>query len=131
MTNDKLITLEAAVNLRKGIKRLVFTNGHFDLIHTGHVDYLQQARALGDALFLGLNSDSSTRTLKGPKRPLVADIDRAFVLAALSCIEAIIIFNDLTAHKLIEALRPMVYVKGGDYIVDSNKKGWFYQKPLW
>lgn len=123
MINKKLITLKEAIKHRKEIKRLAFTNGHFDLIHAGHVDYLQQARALGDALFLGLNSDTSTKALKGPKRPLALQNDRAFMLAGLNCVDAVIIFNDLTAHKLIEALKPDVYVKGGDYVLDPSKGG--------
>jgi len=119
----KLITLEEATRKRQSIGRLVFTNGHFDLLHAGHVDYLQQARALGDALFLGLNSDRSTATLKGPHRPLTPQADRARVLSALECVDAVIIFDDLTAHTLIEALKPEVYAKGGDYVIDPNQKG--------
>jgi len=123
MIVSKLLNLQAALERRRSISRLVFTNGIFDLLHAGHVIYLQQARALGEALFLGLNSDAGVRTLKGPTRPLVSQNDRACVLSALSCIEAIILFDDPTAHRLIETLQPEVYVKGGDYVLDPNQPG--------
>jgi len=87
------------------------------------VTYLQQARALGDALFVGLNSDHSTTILKGPLRPLTPQADRARVLSALACVDAIIIFDELTASALIEVLRPEVYAKGGDYAVDPDQPG--------
>lgn len=101
--------------LRDAGKRVVLTNGHFDLLHLGHVDYLQRAGALGDALLVGVNSDASTRALKGPLRPLTPDHERAQILAALACVDAAIIFDDLTANLLVESLRPDVYVKGGDW----------------
>ncbi len=94
---------------------VVFTNGCFDLLHLGHVRYLQAARALGDALVVGVNSDASTRQLKGPGRPLVPHEERAEVLAALECVDYLTIFEEPTAVALIEALRPNIYVKGGDY----------------
>lgn len=93
----------------------VFTNGCFDLLHLGHVRYLQEARALGDFLIVGLNSDSSTRQLKGEGRPLVPANERAEILAALSCIDYVTIFSESTASSLVELLRPSIYVKGGDY----------------
>jgi rfaE bifunctional protein nucleotidyltransferase chain/domain len=95
--------------------RLVLTNGCFDLLHVGHVRYLQAARALGDFLVVGLNSDASTRALKGPERPLVPEAERAEVLAALTCVDAVVIFDEPTAERLVEVLRPEVYVKGDDY----------------
>jgi D-beta-D-heptose 7-phosphate kinase/D-beta-D-heptose 1-phosphate adenosyltransferase len=101
--------------LRQAGQKLVFTNGHFDLLHVGHLDYLEKARALGDALYLGLNGDASTARLKGPGRPLVPAIERARLLAALAPVTAVIIFDDDTAAELIRALRPDIYVKGGDY----------------
>lgn len=119
----KIVTLAEAVAARQSIKKLVFTNGIFDLIHAGHITYLQQARALGDALFVGLNSDRSTAALKGPKRPLTPQADRLTVLAALSCVDALVVFDELTAHAVIDALRPEVYAKGGDYVLDPNKAG--------
>lgn len=123
MTIDKLITLKQAVIRRQPIKKLVFTNGHFDLLHAGHVEYLQRARALGDALFVGLNSDAGTAALKGPGRPLAPHADRARVLAALACVDAVIIFEELTAHALLTALKPEVYAKGGDYVLDASRPG--------
>ena len=96
-------------------ERGVFTNGCFDLLHLGHVRYLQEARALGDFLILGLNDDVGTRALKGPGRPLVPEMERAEILAALTCIDYVTIFAEPTAGTLVELLRPGVYVKGGDY----------------
>jgi rfaE bifunctional protein nucleotidyltransferase chain/domain len=107
--------LEAGDRLRVAGKTLVFTNGHFDLLHAGHLDYLESARARGDALFVGVNSDASTEALKGRGRPLVPAIDRARLVAALCCVDAAIIFESLTAIDLISALRPEIYVKGSDY----------------
>ncbi len=94
---------------------VVFTNGCFDLLHLGHVRYLQAARALGGCLVVGINSDASTRQLKGPGRPLVPQDERAEVLAALACVDYVTIFEEPTAVSLVEALRPNIYVKGGDY----------------
>jgi len=120
---SKCLALETAVKRRQSIKKLVFTNGHFDLLHAGHIDYLQKARALGDALFVGLNSDRSTRLLKGDKRPITPQADRVRVLSALEMVDAIILFDDPTAHALLDALRPEVYAKGGDYVIDPAKSG--------
>ena len=100
-------------------RRLVFTNGCFDLLHAGHVRYLQQARALGDALVVGLNSDRSVRELKGDGRPLNAQDDRAEVLAALGCVDYVVIFDGKRATELLRAVRPHIYAKGGDYTPDS------------
>lgn len=114
-----ILTLEAAqaarATLRAAGQRLVFTNGHFDLLHVGHLDYLEKARALGDALYVGLNGDGSTTRLKGPGRPLVPAAERARLLAALIPVSAVVIFEDDTADSLLRALQPDVYVKGGDY----------------
>lgn len=115
----ELLSLEEARALRETLrqqgKTLVFTNGHFDLLHAGHLDYLEQARALGDALFVGLNGDASTRRLKGEGRPLVPAGQRARLLAALEPVSAVIIFEADTANELLLALKPEIYVKGGDY----------------
>ncbi len=100
---------------RAGGQRIVFTNGHFDLLHLGHVDYLQRARALGDALVVGVNRDGSTRALKGPLRPLVPEDERAAVLAALACVDLVVLFGELTAEGLVRALAPDIFVKGGDW----------------
>lgn len=99
---------------------VVFTNGCFDLLHLGHVRYLQEARSLGDLLVVGLNSDDSARALKGPNRPLVPQDERAEVLAALACVDYVTIFEEITAVVLVETLRPDVYVKGGDYAASDN-----------
>ncbi len=100
-------------------KKLVFTNGCFDLLHAGHVRYLEQARALGDAMVVALNSDDSVRQLKGPDRPLNSENDRAEVMAALRAVDAVVVFGDERATSLIEAIQPHVYAKGGDYTVES------------
>ena len=97
-------------------ERCVFTNGCFDLLHLGHIRYLQEARDLGDFLILGLNSDESVRQLKGPTRPLVAEQERAEILAALSCIDYVTVFPERTAGALIDLLQPAIYVKGADYV---------------
>ncbi len=96
-------------------ERGVLTNGCFDLLHLGHVRYLQEARALGDFLILGLNSDEGVRLLKGPGRPLMPENERAEILAALTCIDYVTIFAEPTAGPLVEHVRPAIYVKGGDY----------------
>lgn len=114
-----ILTLEAAqaerLRMRAAGEKLVFTNGHFDLLHVGHLDYLEKARALGDGLFLGLNGDASTMRLKGVGRPLVPALERARLLAALQPVSGVIIFEADTADDLIRVLQPDVYVKGGDY----------------
>jgi len=93
----------------------VFTNGCFDILHAGHVSYLYRAAALADLLIVGLNSDSSVAGLKGPKRPLVPQVDRAFVLAGLSMVDYVVFFEQSTPVELIQCLRPDIHVKGGDY----------------
>lgn len=100
-------------------KQVVFTNGCFDLLHAGHVKYLQAARALGDLLVLGLNSDDSVRRLKGPKRPLIAEDERAHILAALNCVDYVCLFDEDTPLDLIAALKPAILVKGGDYTPET------------
>jgi len=96
-------------------KRLVFTNGCFDLLHPGHIQGLEQARALGDALIVGINSDSGVRELKGSGRPVVPELERAEILAALECVDGVVIFEELTPREIIAALLPDVLVKGGDW----------------
>ncbi|GAU08789.1 D-glycero-beta-D-manno-heptose 1-phosphate adenylyltransferase [Desulfoplanes formicivorans] len=99
-------------------KRLVFTNGCFDLLHLGHVDYLTRARQLGDLLVVGVNSDASVRRLKGEKRPVNQEHDRAGVLGALACVDHVIIFEEDTPYRLIQLVQPDILVKGGDWPVD-------------
>ena len=113
----KILTWEAARAWRDARRpqRVAFTNGVFDLLHPGHVDVLMGARAQGDLLVVGLNSDASVRRLKGPERPVRAEQDRAFVLAALECVDAVVLFTEDTPLELVRALRPDVLVKGGDY----------------
>ncbi len=110
-----LYKLEEYLKIRSGISGLVFTNGCFDIIHRGHVEYLSQARALGSSLVVGLNSDASVRRLKGEGRPVNNENDRAFVLGSLKCVDAVIIFGEDTPYELIKAVKPDFLVKGGDW----------------
>ena len=105
--------------LKAAGKKIVFTNGCFDILHVGHVRYLAAARQLGDILIVGLNSDESVRALKGPSRPINTAADRAEVLAALAVVDYVVIFDELTADNLIETIKPAVYVKGGDYKLED------------
>jgi D-glycero-beta-D-manno-heptose 1-phosphate adenylyltransferase len=105
--------------IRQVRQRLVLTNGCFDLLHVGHVRYLKQARELGDFLAVAVNGDESVRALKGAGRPLNSEADRAEVLAALECVDFVTIFSPLRATQVIAALRPAIYVKGGDYALES------------
>ena len=100
-------------------KRVVLTNGVFDLLHTGHLYYLQQARELGDALVIALNADASVRVLKGPSRPVQSEEQRAYALGALACVDAVVIFSEPRLTAEIKALRPDVYCKAGDYTLEK------------
>lgn len=102
---------------------VVLTNGVFDLLHTGHLYYLQKARALGDALFVALNGDASVRAIKGPRRPVQDELQRAYALAALACVDAIVIFGTPRLTAEIRALRPDVYCKAGDYSAETLDAG--------
>jgi rfaE bifunctional protein nucleotidyltransferase chain/domain len=108
-----------AERLRADGKRIVLANGCFDLLHVGHIRYLREARALGDALFVGLNSDPAVRRLKGPGRPLMPATERAELLAALRDVDHVVLFDDDTADRLVARLRPHVHAKGTDYTEDS------------
>lgn len=108
-----------ADEIRRAGQRLVLTNGCFDLLHVGHVRYLQGARELGDFLVVAVNGDQSVRSLKGAGRPLNSESDRAEVLAALDCVDFVTIFPDVRATQVIKAARPAIYVKGGDYTLES------------
>ena len=113
------LTILEALECRKG-KKLVFTNGVFDILHAGHVTYLQAARELGDMLLVGLNSDDSVRMLgKGPDRPINTAEDRVTVVAALRCVDGVVVFSEKTPENLIELLKPEIHVKGGDYKVED------------
>src|SRR5262245_21970279 len=105
--------------LRGQKRKLVFTNGCFDLIHPGHIRVLREARSLGDVLIVAINSDRSVRELKGRDRPVMNEDERAEVLAELACVDYVIIFDDLTPRETIKAIRPDVLVKGGDYTPDT------------
>jgi len=107
--------LKELAPLREKGRKVVFTNGCFDIIHAGHVRYLTKARSLGDMLVVGLNSDASVRAIKGPSRPIVPESERAEVLGALRCVDYVVIFNEDTPLSLITALRPDILVKGSDW----------------
>ncbi len=127
LDNPKLHSLEETATFRKKLRidgrRVVLTNGIFDLLHTGHLSYLQRARKLGDALIVALNSDASTRALKGPKRPVQSEEQRAYALAALACVDAIVIFNTPRLDAEIRALKPDIYCKAGDYTLEKLDAG--------
>jgi rfaE bifunctional protein nucleotidyltransferase chain/domain len=113
LTLEELI-LQFGPGKRNG-RRVVFTNGCFDLLHPGHIQLLEAARAMGDALVVGLNSDESVRSLKGPSRPVIPQQERAEILANLECVDAVVVFNELTPQKTVAALLPDILVKGGDW----------------
>lgn len=117
VTREELIRIRQ--DLQKSGKKVVFTNGCFDILHRGHVEYLQKAKALGDVLIVGLNTDASVKRLKGPSRPIVNQEDRAFVLSALSAVDYVTYFDDDTPYELIKAIIPDVLVKGGDWAVEN------------
>jgi D-beta-D-heptose 7-phosphate kinase/D-beta-D-heptose 1-phosphate adenosyltransferase len=110
---------EIIAQARAAGKRVVFTNGCFDLLHVGHVDVLQAAKAFGDILIVGVNSDDSVRRLKGASRPIQSEMDRTKILSALACVDYVTIFDEDTPAELIQIFRPSVLVKGGDYQADS------------
>lgn len=120
---DKIIPWDALPEWRKAFrasgKKLVVTNGCFDILHPGHVTYLETARGFGDGLLVGINSDDATRQLKGPHRPVNSENDRATVLAALESISAVCIFTEKTATRFLERAQPDIYVKGGDYTLET------------
>jgi D-glycero-beta-D-manno-heptose 1-phosphate adenylyltransferase len=106
---------QIAKKMREAGQKLIATNGCFDLLHVGHVRYLQAARSLGDALAVGLNGNGSVRELKGPERPVNNENDRAEILAALECVDFVVIFPETRATRFLEMVAPQIYVKGGDY----------------
>jgi D-beta-D-heptose 7-phosphate kinase/D-beta-D-heptose 1-phosphate adenosyltransferase len=108
-----------AVRLKAAGKKLVFTNGVFDLLHVGHLRYLQQARALGDALAIGLNADACVKRLKGDKRPILPEGERAELLAGLACVDYVCLFPEDDPRELIKAVVPQVLVKGGDWPIEK------------
>jgi rfaE bifunctional protein nucleotidyltransferase chain/domain len=121
--HSKIIEWDKLPEWRKAVrasgKKLVVTNGCFDILHLGHVTYLEKARNFGDALLLGVNSDAAVRGLKGAGRPVNSETDRAAVLAALQSVDGVCIFTDTAATKFLAAAQPDIYVKGGDYTLDT------------
>jgi rfaE bifunctional protein nucleotidyltransferase chain/domain len=117
------MTLEQAIafveSQRSARRTIVFTNGVFDLLHPGHVRYLQKARTLGDVLIVGINSDRSARSNKGPGRPITPEAERAEIIAALESVDAVVVFDEDTPHEIVTALRPDVLVKGADWAADA------------
>jgi rfaE bifunctional protein nucleotidyltransferase chain/domain len=123
--SDKIVDLDTLLALRAGYRdagrSVVFSNGCFDLLHAGHVRSLQAASALGDLLVVGLNSDASVRRLKGPGRPLLPQQERVCVLAALECVDHVVLFDEATPEAVLERLRPEVHCKGADYAPPAGK----------
>jgi len=121
--SDKILTAESLFDWRDNLKRkgqrLAATNGCFDILHTGHINYLQAARNAADALIVGINSDRSVKELKGPTRPIQNENDRAGIIAALQSVDGVYIFDELRATKFLELTQPDLYVKGGDYSLDE------------
>ena len=122
--NKKIVNIKELKEILKSAKennnpKIVFTNGCFDILHRGHVEYLQKAKELGDLLILGLNSDLSVKRLKGENRPINNEEDRAIVLSALECVDFIIIFDEDTPFELLKNLKPDILVKGGDYKLEN------------
>lgn len=121
--SEKIVSAEELAALQKNMRaqggRLVVTNGCFDLLHLGHVRYLQAARALGDALAVAINGDQSVRALKGEGRPLNLEAVRAEIVAALECVNHVVVFPEVRATRLLETVRPSIYVKGGDYTPET------------
>jgi rfaE bifunctional protein nucleotidyltransferase chain/domain len=119
VSREKIKSLSALVEARRALghagRVVVFTNGCFDLLHPGHVRYLEQARGLGDALVVALNSDRAVRELKGPARPILTEDERAEVIAALGCVDLVTVFDDVSPREAIVAVAPDVLVKGGDW----------------
>lgn len=124
LSGGKVVGLDQMALIRRQIKaegkKVVFTNGCFDILHLGHVRYLEQAKALGDVLVIGVNGDASVRRLKGDRRPIQGQDERAQIVAALRSVDYVVVFDDDTAEPLVAALRPDVYVKGGDYAEGRN-----------
>ena len=121
--SDKILTAESLFDWRDNLKRkgqrLAATNGCFDILHTGHINYLQAARNAADALIVGINSDRSVKELKGPTRPIQNENDRAAIIAALQSVDGVYIFDELRATKFLELTQPDLYVKGGDYSLEE------------
>jgi D-glycero-beta-D-manno-heptose 1-phosphate adenylyltransferase len=131
MAKQKILTdwtdLKKTVDSQRAGRRVVFTNGCFDILHVGHVRYLQEARAQGDLLIVALNTDASVKRLKGPERPIQNEGARSEIMAALGCVDFVTLFDQQTPEELIREIRPDVLVKGGDWTVDKIAGGAFVQ----
>lgn len=123
MILDRSDTKNLGEILRRGGKKIVFTNGCFDILHAGHVRYLKTARSFGDVLILGLNSDRSVKNLKGEGRPVNSESDRAEVIDSLESVDFVVIFDEPTAETLVSEIKPDIYVKGGDYSIETLPEG--------
>lgn len=127
LPNTKLLTLQQSIEQRVALRQagqtMVMTNGCFDLLHAGHIYYLQAAKQLGDQLWILINSDTSIRQLKGPNRPIESEAERAYCLAALSCIDRLIIFDTPRIIEEIKQLQPDIYTKAGDYTIETLDQG--------
>ena len=119
MLIDRNLIIETCKEIRQGGKKIVFTNGCFDILHVGHVRYLTTAKSFGDILIVGLNTDESVKKLKGENRPINNEKDRAEVLLGLKAVDYVVLFGERTAENLVSEIRPDVYVKGADYTVDK------------
>jgi len=123
LSRNKIVSIEKAVNLvkdwKKHGKKVVFSNGCFDILHAGHVEYLEKAKILGDYLVIGLNTDDSVRRIKGPLRPIVNENHRSTLLSSLACIDLVVFFNEDTPYELIRTLLPDILVKGKDYDISN------------
>ena len=119
MLLDRNLIVETCEELRRQSKKIVFTNGCFDILHVGHVRYLTTAKSFGDILIVGLNTDTSVKMLKGDSRPINNEKDRAEVLLGLKAVDYVVMFGERTAENLVSEVRPDIYVKGGDYTVDT------------
>jgi D-beta-D-heptose 7-phosphate kinase/D-beta-D-heptose 1-phosphate adenosyltransferase len=119
----KIFNIDELIKFRQKVqsegKRVVFTNGCFDIIHRGHIELLKKAKEFGDILIIGLNSDFSVKRIKGEERPILNEDDRAYILGALECVDAVCLFDEETPGRIIEQLKPDVLVKGGDYEIDE------------
>lgn len=122
-TADKIVPVSEAgrqvAEWRARGRQIVYTNGCFDILHAGHVRTLEAARQYGDALIVGINGDESARRLKGPGRPIFGERDRAAMIAALACVDLVVVFAELSSLPMLDALRPDIWVKGGDYSLDT------------
>ena len=123
MLVDRSKIAELCQILRDGGQKVVFTNGCFDILHAGHVRYLAKARSYGDCLVLGMNTDASVQRIKGPTRPINNQVDRAEVAGALKSVDYVVFFDEPTAEELIQEVHPDVYVKGGDYTLETLPEG--------